>query len=66
MLMQIHIKKFQQEDQMINWDTNIKVVEIFKRKNNYNNLKINGIAIHIGSQITKIDHLKMHLKKLKN
>ena len=23
-----------------------KVVEIFKRKNNYNNLKINGIAIH--------------------
>ena len=42
-----------------------KVVEIFKRKNNYNNLKINGIAIHIGSQITKIDPFKNAFEKIK-
>ena len=42
-----------------------KVVEIFKRKNNYNNLKINGIAIHIGSQITRIDPFKNAFEKIK-
>ena len=41
------------------------MVEIFKRKNNYNNLKINGIAIHIGSQITKIDPFKNAFEKIK-
>ena len=42
-----------------------KVLDIFKKQKKYNNIRMNGIAIHIGSQITKIDPFKNAFEKIK-
>lgn len=44
----------------------IKVLELFKKRNSYENININGIAIHIGSQITNIKPFLTAFKKIKN
>ncbi len=43
----------------------VKVVDLFKRKNDYANIKINGLAIHIGSQITELKPFSEAFKKIK-
>lgn len=42
------------------------IIEIFKTFGNNKNLQINGLAIHIGSQITDINPFKKAFKKLRD
>ncbi len=43
-----------------------KVISIFKKYKNNKNINVNGISVHIGSQICKIQPFKNAFKKLRN
>ncbi len=43
-----------------------KILKIFKKYKSNKNIKINGLSIHIGSQINKLDPFKKAFKKIKN
>ena len=43
-----------------------KVISIFKKYKNNKNINVNGISVHIGSQICKLQPFKNAFKKLRD